>query len=165
LSTPVQLSIPVSILPELQPSLLRLLSSYASEARNIELVLRHTDETPDLTWITLCAPLRALGVSIWLEHDVSVPSQQTLGLDILEGLRFCYPDDEQPLADHVQQTLLQACGLATEHGLKTIVGNVWNKARRDAAMRVGATYVQGEFLGSPMSRDGVLLGLASIESM
>lgn len=165
LSTPVQLSIPVSILPELQPSLLRLLSSYASEARNIELVLRNTDETSDLTWITLCAPLRALGVSIWLEHDVSVPSQHTLGLDILEGLRFCYPDDEQPLSDHVQQTLLQACGLAAEHGLKTIVGNVWNKARRDAAVRVGATYVQGEFLGSPMSRDGVLLGLASIESM
>lgn len=166
LSTPVQLSVPMTVLLALQPALLKLLPIFASEARNLELVLSHaTDTTPDISWITLCEPLRVLGVSLWLEHGVAVPTAQTLALNMLEGLRFCYPDDEQALSDHVQQTLLQACAVASERGFKTIVGNVWNKARRDAAMRVGATYVQGEFLGSPMSRDGVLLGLASIESI
>ncbi|MGO3889355.1 MAG: hypothetical protein ACTJHW_00135 [Paenalcaligenes sp.] len=165
LSTPVQLSMPVNVLPTLQPILLKLLPLFAAEARNLELVLRATDLKIEKGWIALCEPLRILGVSLWLEHDVVVPSAQTFGLTMLEGLRFCYPDDDQVLSDQVQQTLLQACAVASEHGFKTIVGNVWNKARRDAAMRVGATYVQGEFLGSPMSRDGVLLGLASIESM
>lgn len=165
LSTSVQLSIPVNVLTTLQPILLKLLPLFAAEARNLELVLRATDLKAERDWIALCEPLRILGVSLWLEHDVAVPSTQTFGLTMLEGLRFCYPDDDQALSDQVQQTLLQACALASEHGFKTIVGNVWNKARRDAAMRVGATYVQGEFLGSPMSRDGVLLGLASIESM
>lgn len=163
LSTSVQLSLPESLLPELQPVLLRLLPAFASEARYLALVLSHAAEHSDIAWITLCAPLRALGVSIWLEHSISEPEQRILSLDVLHGLRFCYPESE--LSDHTQQVLKQACAKATEYGLQTIVGNVSNKAKRDAAVRVGATYVQGDFLGGPMSRDGVLLGLASIESM
>lgn len=164
LRIPVTLSIPLTILKQLYQAFIRnLLASGLSDGSVQLAVADYEHAMTSQTTQEMLSVLATLGIPVWLDNYVGVA--ENLGLLEcwkLYGVRLSFDAEQSTLSTTQLKSLVtMTCKLCTRLGLKTTIMNLSSTADRVELQEVGADYLHGDAIALPLSRDGLLLALAS----
>ena len=164
LRIPITLRVPLAVLMQLYQPLIQRLLALGLNDGSLELALTDYEVDAENSAIQeMLSMLATLNVPVWLDNYASRSDNLTyLELWKLHGVRLSFSKEKTFLpANQLKSLIMMTCKLCTSLGLKTVVMDVSSAADRTELYDVGADYLHGDFISLPLSRDGLLLAMAS----
>lgn len=164
LRIPITLKVPLAVLMQLYQPLIQRLLALGLNDGSLELALTNYDVDAENSAIQeMLSMLATLNVPVWLDNYTSRSDNLTyLELWKLHGVHLSFSKEKTFLpANQLKSLIMMTCKLCTSLGLKTVVTEVSSAADRTELYDVGADYLHGDFISLPLSRDGLLLAMAS----
>ena len=160
----VTLSIPLRVLERNYPSLIQKTLALGLNDGRLELaVMGYEVDVNHLTTQTMLHDFAAIRVPVWLDKYVGTAENLSyLEQWEIRGVRLSYDAHDQALSRAQLKSLItMTCKLCAGLGIKTVITGVSSAADRAELIDVGADYLHGDFIALPLSRDGLLLAMAS----
>ncbi|MCQ9617599.1 EAL domain-containing protein [Paenalcaligenes niemegkensis] len=164
LHMPVTLSVPLPVLMRLhEPWMQKLQSQRLNDGSVAFAITEYNVDVKNEATQQMLSALAALGIPVWLDNYVG-SAENLLYLEQwrIYGVRVLF-NGERSESQAMQDTslLMMTCKLCANLGLKTEVTGISSASDKNAVIHVGADYLHGDFISLPLSRDGILLALAS----